>query len=186
MLHDQPNETADHSSGSTRQHETDVDPLAARSILLSEPPKSVEELRAQPRHTVEGALSIIPISPDGQPDLNYQIEGRCLDLSVGGIGLELAGRDDVPTGNLLICSRWGDGTPRFCEVTVRHTRSTDGGLRAGGQFGGSIQEVLDREQIIPTFRPETMEFSEVRLGARNGRTFDSPFRLRVCRPRRRF
>ena len=108
MLHDQPNETADHSSGSTG---VNTKPTSIRSrhvpFFSASHPRalkiSVRSLGMPSRER----LSVIPIAPDGQPDLNYQIEGRCLDLSVGGIGLELAGRDDVPTGNLLICSRWG-------------------------------------------------------------------------------
>ena len=82
-------------------------------------------------------------------------------MSLRGIGALLATQSDFGLSDgLLIGVPRGNGEYRYAGVAVRHLdRRDEEGVFAGGEFGGTIHEILEAGTIAPVFRPERMEFA---------------------------
>lgn len=118
-----------------------------------------DDRRAHPRYAFRRPLVAIPLLPDGRPDLSRQLEGTSVDLSCGGIALELDTRD-APRGTpLLVGVREPNGAVRYAGVQIRHTRTLDPSrIRVGGQFGGVAEDILQSGNQLPMWDPVNMQF----------------------------
>ena len=67
----------------------EIDPLAAREILVSETSPGPDDSRIEPRHFVERSLTVLPVTPDGIPDGRARFDARTYDVSSGGFGIEI-------------------------------------------------------------------------------------------------
>jgi hypothetical protein len=119
-------------------------------------------LRRYPRHPFRQPVLVIPVLPDGAPDTEHRVSGMTRDLSVEGVGLDLAAAVTPPTPALVVVFG-GAGLPGRCAgCEVRYQkRLPGGGLRLGGRFAGFGHELLHPKNLTPAFDPQALEF---RLG----------------------
>jgi hypothetical protein len=119
-------------------------------------------LRRYPRHPFRQPVLVIPVLPDGSPDTEHRVSGMTRDLSVEGVGLDLAAVITPPTPALVVVFG-GAGVPGRCAgCEVRYQkRLPGGGLRLGGQFAGFAHELLHPKNLTPAFDAHALEF---RLG----------------------
>jgi hypothetical protein len=118
-----------------------------------------DERRAHPRYEFRRPVVAIPLLPDGTPDRNRQIVGHSVDLSNGGMALELGLDRTLQGETLLVGMQDRDGALRFIGMQVCHARPLEADrLRVGGQFGGRAGEILHSGAQLPILDPATMHF----------------------------
>lgn len=116
--------------------------------------------RVEKRFPSEQMVVVIPLTPDGRPEKSVRIPGMCKNVSAHGVFLELASEIDLPSQSLIVGLPGKDGSVQFACVDVRHThRTSNGQFRIGGCFGGNIQTILNKQEILPIYKPDRMEFS---------------------------
>lgn len=121
-------------------------------------PYGRKERRKHPRYLLTKPVFAIPVLPDGTPAGTQCAEGFLNDVGAGGLGLQVAGVDRIPTKELVVGVEADDGVLYFATVEVRHTSSVPGGLRAGGQFLPAHRDLLRPENLMPTLDPRTYHF----------------------------
>jgi DNA-binding response OmpR family regulator len=124
---------------------------------LAEPPaaprprRAGEDQRMHPRYLLVRPVHAIAVRDDGQPDPLRSSEGFSLDLSIGGIGVQLAPQSDWRAERMLLGLEAGDGQTYFATVDVRYALEVPGGLRLGCRFAAGRDELLSTENLIPQF-----------------------------------
>jgi hypothetical protein len=82
-----------------------------------------------------------------------------VDISEGGIGLELATPCYLPARAMLIGVEDPSGNLEFEGVEVCHTTQvSDARLRLGAKFGGLAHDILAPEKRLPKFDPQFMQY----------------------------
>jgi hypothetical protein len=123
------------------------------------------ERRRAARCPLHRPLVGIPVLPDGAPDWANRRTGRSLDLGAQGLGLELEGREELLAPELVIILQDPDRAARYAGLEVRHTQwAGRGRLQVGGRFGGLGDELLRPENLVPAWRPQTLEFAQALSG----------------------
>jgi hypothetical protein len=123
------------------------------------------ERRRAARHPLHRPLIGIPVLPDGSPGWAERRAGRSTDLGARGIGLELDGREELLSPELVVVLQGPDRAARCAGLEVRHTqRAGRGRLHVGGRFGGLGDELLRPENLVPALRPRTLEFAPALSG----------------------
>jgi DNA-directed RNA polymerase subunit RPC12/RpoP len=117
------------------------------------------ERRAHPRYAFRRPVVAIPLLPDGTPDRARKVVGQSIDLSNGGMALELGLDRSLQGETLLVGMQDRDGALRFIGMQVCHARPLeDDRLLVGGQFGGRASEILQSGAQLPVLDPGTMHF----------------------------
>jgi hypothetical protein len=123
-------------------------------------PEQGRERRRFARHVVRRPLLAIPILPNGSPAWEQRRDGSSLDLSREGLGLELDCPDALPGPELVVVLQGADSLPACAGLEVRHSqRSGTSRLQIGGSFGGLARALLQPENLVPAFRPQTLEYA---------------------------
>ncbi len=112
-----------------------------------------------PRYYVTKSAVAIPIRPDLTPDRSVRAEGLVVDVSASGIGFEIGGLSDLPSELLLAGVEGDDGTLYFATVQVRNWQPHQGHLRVGAEFVTTGRDLLKRENLYPTFRPDLLQYA---------------------------
>jgi hypothetical protein len=140
-----------------RRAAADDNPPPVRSAPAIQP---ACQRRSEARHVIRRAVVAIPVLPDGSPDSAQRQLGIAVDLSPTGIGLELEAAATFPTTSLVLLLSGPDGEISCAGMEVRYRQPHESGrLRLGGPFGGFGGQILLADNLKPTFRRDTMEFS---------------------------
>jgi hypothetical protein len=75
------------------------------------------------------------------PDLSGASEALPIDLSVGGIGFQIAQPRRLPSRRWVGGIDTEDGQPHFATVEVRDIQTSADALRIGAQFAAGPQDV---------------------------------------------
>jgi anti-sigma regulatory factor (Ser/Thr protein kinase) len=121
--------------------------LEGRRVILSMRRPSGPERRQGARTTVHRPLQVVPLRPDGSPDLDAAFAAVSRDLSATGVALLQDG--------VVPCERVFIGFPRGDEVTyvpadVRHCRPLgDGSMELGCRFLVEVGATGEWEPKVP-------------------------------------
>lgn len=105
------------------------------------------------------AARAFAVLPDGKPDVEHLATGAVIDVSKGGIGLELDRSQAPTTRDLIVGVEDENGAFHFAGAQVK--RQSDGNspvVRVGCRIGGIAAELLEVESEQPKFDRETMTF----------------------------
>jgi hypothetical protein len=107
----------------------------------------------------ERPVVAIPVLADFSLDLSRRSTGKAIDLSAGGIGIDLDWSSDAIPTTLLIGVETPTGRVVFGGLDVRHADSpAPRRKRIGAQFGGPAHSLLQRPLLTPVFDPRTMQY----------------------------
>lgn len=129
---------------------------AAASVSQS---AGANDRRQHSRYILTKPIFAIPIRPDSSPAEAQTADGFSVDMSAGGIKLELRGIDRLPTKYLLVGIEDNTADMHFATVEARHIVPVEGGLSIGAHFVSAERDLIRRENLEPHFRPETKTFA---------------------------
>jgi hypothetical protein len=104
---------------------------------------------------------VVPVLPDGSPDWEHRLAGVLRDLDAGGAVVELDSAADLPAADLaLVLPGPPDGTARCAGMEVRASlRLGPGRLEVRGPLGGLADALLQPQNLVPRFHPESLAFA---------------------------
>jgi hypothetical protein len=109
-----------------------------------------------PRRGCQCPTVLVPMLPDGGPDVAGRRAGHTLDLSGDGVSLDLDAPDELPT-TAFVLTFAGAGA---LGVELQSTgRTAAGRLRVGGRFAGPAHELLRPENLTPRFDRHALRFA---------------------------
>ncbi len=121
----------------------------------------LRERRVSPRYPVQKSAVLVPVLPDGSPDWEHRQAVVLRDVSEGGVGLTCTNDPASETDALVLMLRGPDGAMRCAGLEVRHQRELEDGKRhVGACFGGFAADLLKPENLIPRFRPQSLQFEK--------------------------
>jgi hypothetical protein len=104
---------------------------------------------------------VVPVLPDGAPDWEHRQTAVLRDVSEGGVGLTCPDGPAWETDALVLLVRGPDGSMRCAGLEVRHQRTLEDGRRqVGARFGGFAADLLRPENLMPRFRPQSLQFEK--------------------------
>jgi hypothetical protein len=121
---------------------------------------SSKDLRRFPRKVLRNPLLGIPILPDGSPDWEHRRVGAAVDVSQGGMGIELECGENLDATGMVVVVQGPAGPVGCAGLEFRHARRIGPGrIQVGGQFGGLAHEILRPENLVPAFHAASLEMS---------------------------
>jgi Thaumarchaeal output domain 1 len=118
------------------------------------------EQRKRDRYLLTRSAQVIPLLPHGALDWSNRLPGCTVNISEGGIALELATTRDVPSRALLVGIEDQRGELKFAGAELCHaTPISNSRLLLGGKFGGLAHSILAPENLAPRFDPQTMRYT---------------------------
>jgi hypothetical protein len=141
-----PNQAGQESSGAAQE--------AARLAGLS-----ADESRRHQRTETSRGLIAFPVRPDLSLDRSQRLTGSVIDVSEGGLGLDLDLPSDAIARTLIVGVETADGRMRFAGLEIRHARPlASTRKRIGAKFGGPAHQLLQAPVLTPVFDPRTMQY----------------------------
>jgi len=126
---------------------------------IGRPVDGATDQRQHERYIATRSVQVIPLLPHGALDWSQRLPGCTVDLSKGGIGLELATGRDVSARSLLVGVEDVRGNLAYEGVELCHTTQiSKSRLRLGTKFGGLAHNLLDPQMRLPKFDPRTMQY----------------------------
>jgi len=121
------------------------------------------ESRRVARYLCDQPLLAIPVLPTGAPDAKQIRDARTLDISLGGLGLELPLHQTVPSRSWVVGVTGQSGPDdfelHFASVVVRNVSYPPEGLRLGTSFHCPDEDLLRRENLEPHLDPATSRYA---------------------------
>jgi hypothetical protein len=133
--------------------------LSQTGLSCNRPAGLTNDRRRSARLSWSRPVVVIPIRADFSLDFSRRSTGKTIDLSAGGIGIELEfGTAAIPT-TLLLGVETPTGQMVFSGVEARSADSSAPlRKRIGARFGGPANRLLQRPLLTPTFDPQTMQY----------------------------
>jgi DNA-binding response OmpR family regulator len=116
------------------------------------------ERRKHSRYLVTRPAFVIPIRPDQSPAETYSADGISVDVSSGGLKLELRGIDRLPTKYLLVGIENKSTVTEFATFEAQRVVPLAGRLSIGGQFIHDEHDLLRRENLEPSFHADSKRY----------------------------
>jgi len=115
------------------------------------------ERRRHPRKPLAGAALIIPLLDDRKPAVERMRRGETLDASDQGLAITCEPFGDADS--VMIGLPAGAGRTLYTGAMPRWTRpGPDGRTLMGVEFGGPGAELLLPANLVPVFRPQSLDF----------------------------
>lgn len=130
---------------------------AIESILdgSDEEARTASNRRRAKRHQAAKPVVVIPVLPDGSLDWEARQTGASVDVSEGGIGIEIDQTGTLPS-SLLVGVEDDDGETHFAAVQVRYTKPGDARkMFLGTAFGGAADDFLRHGTLTPELSSAT-------------------------------
>lgn len=143
--------------------EADRERLESSSTLSVTQTFGRSDARRTSRYLCDHPVLAIPVLPTGAPDVKLIRDARALDISVGGLGLQLPSHQAVPSRNWVVGVTGQHGADdlelHFASVVVRNVSYPDEGLRIGTAFHSPDEDLLRPENLEPQFDSATCRYS---------------------------
>ena len=112
--------------------------------------------RRHARYETTKALVVVPVLPDGSLDWNSKSVGFSVNVSEGGMGLEVDCPAEELPRSLFVGVEDESGETQFTGVQVRYAKTDESGRSyVGAAFGGAGEELFDDGKLTPRFNPQT-------------------------------
>lgn len=123
------------------------------------PSGGAADRRHEARWTFQRPAIVVPVLPDGMPDLIHETTGRTIDLSATGACVEVPSAESSGAVDWVIGVEGADGVFSFAGARLRNSRPQPSRhVRVGYQFGGLAQRFLSDDFQEPAFDPQTTTF----------------------------
>ena len=133
---------------------------AADTVHDADGAPTIDRRAEQPRFRFPRPLVIVPVLPDGSPDLQHRVIGVSADLTADGEWeFHWDNAADLATTSLIALVQETDGACSAVGIDILSVRAQeDGGVRVIGRVGGYGEQILSPERSMPTFDPDTLSF----------------------------
>lgn len=119
------------------------------------PESSSATRRRYSRYDTTKVLVVVPVLPDGTLDWERRCDGHSVNVSEGGMAMEVDCPAELLPRALLVGVEGADGRMHYTGVIVRYSKATDSGTTfIGAEFGGTGDAYLDDQQLTPRFNPQ--------------------------------
>jgi CheY-like chemotaxis protein len=126
---------------------------------------SVRASQNRRRHTrflAERSLVAIPVLSNDAPDIAGRCEATTIDVSLGGMGVKIPDREQLPSRNWIVGMEQDGGVMRYVNAYLRRVDYRDGELHVGLIFQGDAEDMLHQRNLWPAIDPVSKRF-ETRL-----------------------
>ncbi len=132
-------------------------PPADHDAQPSESGVAAANRRRHERYETVKPLVVIPVLPDGALDWERRTAGFTVNVSEGGLGIEVDQSAAGLPSSLLVGVEDDDGKTHFAGVNVRYRKQgMSRGTSLGAAFGGPGEQVLGDGKLRPQFNAETL------------------------------
>lgn len=120
--------------------------------------RTTQNRRRHVRFFTERALVAIPILSNGAPDIAGRCEATTTDVSLGGLGVKIPDREQLPSRNWIIGIDQAGGMTGYVNAYLRRVSYRDGELQVGLIFQGDAEDMLNQKNLWPTIDPNSKRF----------------------------
>ncbi|MBI1337545.1 MAG: hypothetical protein GC164_11345 [Phycisphaera sp.] len=119
----------------------------------------MNDRRIHPRFRLDRPVVVLPVLPDGSPDVEHASKGATLDVARGGLQLDIEARAALREGaSLAVGVEQAGGGVAYEGVVVRHIRQRNGHVAFGGVFAGDAHRLLETGSRLPAFSPDKLAY----------------------------
>lgn len=124
--------------------------------------RASQNRRRHIRFFTERPLVAIPLLSNGAPDIAGRCEATTIDVSLGGMGVKIPDREQLPSRNWIIGIQQAGGTTGYVNAYLRRVDYRAGELHVGLIFQGDVEDMLHHRNLWPAIDPDSKRF-ETRL-----------------------
>jgi hypothetical protein len=126
--------------------------------------RNAQNRRRHVRFFTERSLVAIPILPNGAPDIAGRCNATTVDVSLGGMGVKIPDREQLPSRNWILGIDQPNGTTGYIHAYLRRVAYHGGELQAGLIFQCDTDDLFNLENLWPTIDSQSKRL-ETRLGS---------------------
>ncbi len=119
--------------------------------------RSAQNRRRHVRFFAERPILAIPVLSNGAPDLQGRCDATTVDVSLGGVGVKIPERDQLPSRNWILGVLQG-GKMAWVNAYLRRVAYGNRELQAGLIFQNDDDDLLHRRNLWPLIHPESKRF----------------------------
>ncbi len=120
--------------------------------------RSAQNRRRHVRFFTERSLIAIPILPNGAPDIAGRCNATSIDVSLGGIGVKIPDREQLPSRNWIIGLEQAGGTIGYANAYLRRVTYQAGELNVGLIFQNESDELFAAKNLWPSIHIDSKRF----------------------------
>ncbi len=114
--------------------------------------------RRHVRFYTERSLIAIPVLPNGAPDIAGRCSATSVDVSLGGVGVRIPDREQLPSRNWIIGMEQAGGAITYVNAYLRRVSYEEGHLHAGLIFQSDDDDFFAPKNLQPMMQVESKRF----------------------------
>jgi hypothetical protein len=115
--------------------------------------------RRHARFFLQRPVLAIPVLPNGGPDVAGRSMATSIDISLGGIGIQMADRDQLPSRHWIIGIPYADRPTGYVSAYLRRVAYTPEGLQLGLVFQTAHDDFFRDQNMVPKAQGESMRLA---------------------------
>jgi Thaumarchaeal output domain 1 len=119
--------------------------------------RNAQNRRRHVRFFTQQPVVAIPVLSNGAPDLAGRCNAVTIDVSLGGMGVNIPERDQLPSRNWILGIQQNGGTG-WINAYLRRVAYRDNELQVGLIFQSEADDLFGRSNLWPTIDPSTKRF----------------------------
>lgn len=127
--------------------------------------RNAQNRRRHVRFFTERSLVAIPVLPNGAPDMAGRCNASTIDVSLGGLGVRIPDRDQLPSRNWVIGIEQASGRTGYINAYLRRVSYQQGELHVGLIFQNDEDDLLSERNLWPNIDPHTKRFETLVAGS---------------------
>ncbi len=120
--------------------------------------------RRHVRFLMQRPIVVVPVLTNGAPDIQGRCNAETMDISLGGIGVKLPQRDQLPSRNWIIGLEQADGSTGWVSAFLRRVNYAEDQLHVGLIFQNDADDLFHPANLWPSIDSRTSRF-ETRLSS---------------------
>ncbi len=120
--------------------------------------RNAQNRRRHVRFFTERSLIAIPVLPNGAPDVAGRCNATSIDVSLGGMGVKIPDREQLPSRNWVIGIEQTGGTIGYVNAYLRRVQYKAGELHVGLIFQSEADDLLSPKNLWPAINIESKRF----------------------------
>ena len=120
--------------------------------------RSAQNRRRHVRFFTERSLIAIPVLPNGAPDIAGRCNATSVDVSLGGIGVKIPDREQLPSRDWIIGLEQAGGVVGYVNAYLRRVTYQAGELNVGLIFQGESDDLFSPKNLWPTINVDSKRF----------------------------
>ena len=120
--------------------------------------RNAQNRRRHVRFFTERSLIAIPVLPNGAPDIAGRCNATSIDVSLGGIGVKIPDREQLPSRDWIIGLEQADGAIGYVNAYLRRVTYQAGELNVGLIFQADNDDLFAPKNLWPSINIDSKRF----------------------------